>query len=304
MLEALARWTRGLRPAKPQASPPPSPVEEDTARLLEWKAFYEREGYLILRGWFSPEEVDRLRGQALSLWDEPRNERLVVDFGEGDVAGKRMLLKDAPDHARQYNQKINDLYLESDAFRSDALSLRLSRLLETLIDGKPSIINSLHFAVGSQQRAHYDSWYMPPGVEDRMAVAAIPLEPYVEDNGPLFYYPRSHLIPKYRFSSGHIRAIEEEMPACDAYIDTQLAERGLQPEIFYGEPGDLFIWHSQLYHGGMPVKDGRLTRRSIVVHYWRAGDVDQTPEYGYLHGAETASHSGFYLARNHQAVTS
>lgn len=298
MLQALARWAR-KRPA-PAATPMP---ETDPARQLdEWKAFYEREGYLILPGWFSPEEIARLREQAVALWDEPRNPRLVIDFNEGDVDGRRILLKDAPDHARLYRQKINDLYLESDAFRAIMLEARLAALLEALLSGKPSIINSLHFAVGSSQRAHFDSWYMPPGVEDRMAVAAVPLDPYVEGNGPLFYYPRSHLIPKHRFSHGGLRAIDAEQAECDAYVDGEIAARGLKREIFYGQPGDLFIWHSQLYHGGMPITDPTLTRRSVVVHYWRAGDIDAAPEYHWLRGAETPSHAGFYIARGHQAV--
>jgi len=264
------------------------------------KQFYEREGYLILKQWFSQHTIENLRTQARELWTQPRNPSLVVDFGARPLANTRMLLKDAPYEGSLINHKINDVFLESDEFRSVFLHEKLVAILAMLLEGLPSICNSLHFTVGSSQRAHFDTWYMPPAVEDKMAVAAVPLEPYIETNGPLFYYPRSHLIPKYKFSDGHIRAVEAEMPQCDEYLFDQLERRGLKKEIFYGNVGDLFIWHSQLLHGGEPLIDPSKTRRSIVVHYWRKGDIETSREYVWMWGKEIASHAGFYIARDHQ----
>lgn len=264
------------------------------------KRHYEDEGYLILREWFQGDTIDRLSEQADELWTQPRNERLVIDFGDGDLANKRMLLRDAPAHGQVVNHKINDLYLESDEFRSILLDSNLTKLLALLLDGPPSICNSLHFTYGSSQRAHFDSWYMPPGVDDKMAVAAVPLEQYTLENGPLFYYPKSHLIPKYRFSDGHIRAIEAEMPQCDAYLFGEIAKRGITKQVFCGGAGDLFIWHSQLLHGGDTIANPTKTRRSVVVHYWRYRDIEHAAEYSWLQGKELPSHGGYYLAREHQ----
>jgi ectoine hydroxylase-related dioxygenase (phytanoyl-CoA dioxygenase family) len=36
--------------------------------------------------------------------------------------------------------------------------------------------------------------------------------------------------------------------------------------------GDVFIWHANLVHGGSPIKDPAITRKSMVVHYY-ASDV-------------------------------
>ena len=36
--------------------------------------------------------------------------------------------------------------------------------------------------------------------------------------------------------------------------------------------GDVFIWHANLIHGGSPIKDHSLTRKSMVIHYY-AKDV-------------------------------
>jgi hypothetical protein len=42
---------------------------------------------------------------------------------------------------------------------------------------------------------------------------------------------------------------------------------------FRGKSGDVFLWHAQLLHGGRPIRDMAKTRSSLVVHYWRAGDL-------------------------------
>jgi hypothetical protein len=266
------------------------------------KRHYETEGYVIVPQFLTPGELDRLRQLSLGLWQRPRNDKLIVDFGSGPLAGRRMKLRDAPDGGVKFNHKINDLYLESAEFRSIFLASRMTAVLSHLLGASPLIINSLHFTQGSGQRAHFDTWYMPPPREDRMAVVAAVLEDYTPTNGPLSYYPRSHLIPKYRFSSGHIRAIESEMPLCDAYLDAELSARGLRKQIFYGKAGDMFIWHSQLLHGGEPIVDPESTRRSVVVHYWRHGDLAASEEYPWLRGLEVASDSGYYLNRAHQTV--
>lgn len=266
------------------------------------KASYEREGYLILKSWFSGQQVGELINQAKQLWSLPRNEKLVVDFGSGELANQRMLLKDAPAFGAYENHKINDLFLESDQFRSVFLGNRLSSLLGSLLGGAPCACNSLHFTYGSEQRAHFDTWYMPPPVADKMAVVSVALEPYTADNGPLYYYPRSHLLPKYRFSNGHIRAIEVEMPNCDKHVFGEIEKAGIEKKVFYCDAGDVFVWHSQLLHGAEPHLNKNMTRRSIVVHYWRHNDIDSNAEYPWLHGLERPSYDGYYVNRPHQNV--
>jgi phytanoyl-CoA hydroxylase len=48
----------------------------------------------------------------------------------------------------------------------------------------------------------------------------------------------------------------------DSGIDTQ----GLQPSIFLPKRGDLLIWHGALIHGGTPMQNPGLTRRSFICH--------------------------------------
>ena len=142
-----------------------------------------------------------------------------------------------------------------------------------MLEGEPLICNSLNFERGSQQHFHIDTWYMPPPVEGRMVVASIALDDVDADNGPIAYYPGSHRIPAYRFSTGRLNEVPAEMPQCRAHLDREIAARGLGEVEFRGRSGDVFLWHAQLLHGGRPIRDMARTRASLVVHYWRASDL-------------------------------
>jgi len=41
---------------------------------------------------------------------------------------------------------------------------------------------------------------------------------------------------------------------------------------FHAKKGDVLIWHANLVHGGAPILEKGLTRKSMVVHYY-AKDV-------------------------------
>ena len=72
-----------------------------------------------------------------------------------------------------------------------------------------------------------------------------------------------------------------------SHIESELERVGLKKQAFVGKAGDVLIWHSQLFHGGMPILDAAPTRKTLVVHYWRKedigeGDVVTTPNGGLI----------------------
>jgi phytanoyl-CoA hydroxylase len=242
----------------------------------EQVAFWSRHGYLVLERFFSPQRVQAINSVVDEVWATraEQGHRHVVDIYIDTPDARRMYLRDAPDEARDRPYKLNDLYLESETVRDLVLDPRLVAVLDQLLEGAPMVCNSLNFERGSQQDFHFDTWYMPPPVENRLAVSFIALEDIVEEAGPLKYFPGSHLIPPYRFSHGGLHEVREEIPACLNYVRGQIAEAGLEEERFTCKAGDVFLWHAQLFHGGSVIDDVALTRRSVVTHYWRAQDVD------------------------------
>jgi ectoine hydroxylase-related dioxygenase (phytanoyl-CoA dioxygenase family) len=72
------------------------------------------------------------------------------------------------------------------------------------------------------------------------------------------------------------------------YVHRQLKRRGLKAETFSGQAGDVFLWHAYLFHGRAPITDMSRTRNSLVVHYWRAGDLPPDRVRRDRHGAYLA----------------
>jgi phytanoyl-CoA hydroxylase len=136
---------------------------------------------------------------------------------------------------------------------------------------------------------------MPPPVANKLVVSLICLEDVSPDAGPLVYYPGSHKLPPYRFSHGELHAVPTEMPKCLSYVDQQIAQAGIEPKVFLGRAGDVFLWHGQLLHGGSPINDLSRTRKTLVTHYWRAQDMQP-------HQVIKVHETGYYYNREHQRV--
>ena len=167
-----------------------------------------------------------------------------------------------------------------------------------MLGGEPLAIGTLTFEKGSEQENHFDTYYMPAPCAGEMVVSSIFLENVGIEAGPVRVYPGSHLIPPYRFSDGNVfvSGKEDEMPQAKAYITRKLSERGIEEKAITGNVGDTLIWHGQLYHGGTPIKDRSLTRKSLVTHYWDAKDVEPDQVATHRRGAH-------YLVRKHQTPT-
>ena len=171
----------------------------------------------------------------------------------------------------------------------------MAKILGTFLNGRPIICNTLNLEFGSQQEFHTDSLYMTPPRDLNLAAHWIALEDTDPDAGPLRLYPGSHKIRPFLFSSGKMTAIHKEMKYYHDYMRQKVEEMGLKEERFMAKKGDVLIWHSQLFHGGSPINNDSLTRRSIVTHFFKEGDLGgENPEVNAF---------GLYQKRNKQPVT-
>ena len=261
------------------------PIAENGLLCDEQRAFWKENGYLVLRGALSEVEADEVLAEVDRQWAEHAGNDHEVDVLTGPHANQTFKMQDIPVGSRDQVYKLNNLFARVDRIRQIAYSPAVKPTLVELLGGEPMICNSLNFERGSQQGAHVDTWYMPPPVEDMMVAASFALEDVDDDNGPLFYYPGSHRIPGYRFSHGLLNEIPVEASACHAYLEHEVAARHLAAVRFSGKKGDVFLWHSQLLHGGDPIRDFSRTRRSMVVHYWREQDLAAKAKRRDAHGA-------------------
>ncbi len=64
--------------------------------------------------------------------------------------------------------------------------------------------------------------------------------------GPLRYYPGSHKIEQYVFSTGSDHFVSEEMPRWSGYMEGGVHRLGLTARTFAAKRGDVFIWSAHL----------------------------------------------------------
>ncbi len=189
----------------------------------------------------------------------------------------RLRFSKVSDKVRAHPYKILDLHLVDSVIRDACADVRIVNALRCLLGANPLVCNSLLFEWGSQQYPHFDTFFMPSTTRNMMAAAWIALDRVTETNGPLYYYPKSHLIEPYRFSDGRMNAILSEVKTGAAdHIDQIIRQHGLVRELFMPAPGDVLIWHAQLLHGGSAIVDRSKRRRSLVTHYWT--DIDYPRE--------------------------
>ncbi|MDE1149537.1 MAG: phytanoyl-CoA dioxygenase family protein [Azospirillaceae bacterium] len=238
--------------------------------MKEWERQFNRQGFLLLPGFYAAAEMDRI-AQEITDCKRARPGNVVVDLldnGERTVLG---LLSEEEIFRRR--MKINDLYLTMPSVRELALSSRLAPILKRLLGHKPALCNSLYLEKGSAQAPHVDALYMTPRTDSHLIASWVALEDSHPDAGPLEYFPGSHRIPQMRFSNGTYHAVPDEMPAWERYMADQVRAAGLQKLQFSARKGDVFIWHSNLLHGGGAINNLELTRKSLVFHYYSLKDA-------------------------------
>ncbi len=246
--------------------------QADALDKKQLQSFHEN-GYVVLPKFFSDDELAMVQHAMDRAWgDSSIYNNLTVSAYTGTPQYTETYLRNVDRDARNYQYKLNHLYLYDARVLGLLMSDKLQKVLGRLLDGTPLMFNGLNFEKGSEQRFHFDTFYMPPKTYGKMVATWIALEDIHPDSGPLNYYPKSNQIPAYRFGHGGIWAVPSEMPEFDKYVDREIAERGLRPEGFSPKKGDMFIWHAQLYHGGGKINDRSRTRKSMVNHFWTVED--------------------------------
>jgi len=221
---------------------------------------WARDGYLILTGFYSADQLD-------DTWAA-----YEAAIAAGDVVPPDEPLYDGdPLPGRTSNVHFGVPAMDEMLFEP-----RMAHLVSVLLGAAAKPFQTIVGHKSSQQLEHSDSIHMstyPPG---HLVANWIAYEHIDADAGPLVYYPGSHKLP-YLLSedlgippdAGYAHYHTRYEPAIQALI----AEHGLQPEYFVPKKGDVLLWHANLLHGGSKVRDVRLSRKALVCHFFAEGCV-------------------------------
>ena len=225
------------------------------------------DGYVVLPIDFTEGQAAEFDREIDRLWREkPANIAFAYDSPP-----LRFSVADE-ERQRRPRYRIHDVHSRFEVARRLYLHPLLHRYATLSLGERAVATQSLYFEFGSQQVLHRDSIVVPTPRFGHLVAAWIALEDIHPASGALAYVPGSHKIPFFEFAPGEVmfdgrRMGDREARAAMDFHDAESKRRGLESKLFIARRGQVLFWHSALLHGGGPVGDERLTRKSFVVHY-------------------------------------
>ncbi|MFE3031912.1 phytanoyl-CoA dioxygenase family protein [Streptomyces canus] len=223
---------------------------------------FQEDGFMVVRGLFAREEIDRLCGEFTAL------------HAGGPVPGhfEPSAPSGSTDPLRRYPRvmqphEINELALR---FLLDA---RLRQVLETLLGEEVLAAQSMFYfkPPGARGQAlHQDNFYLR--VEPGTCVAAwVACDEIDRDNGGLEVVPGTH-----RMDLFCPELADSDVSFAREYV---APPPGLTPVPVDMAPGDVLFFNGSLVHGSQPNRTAERFRRSFIGHYVGASTERIGPYY-------------------------
>ncbi|AQG81254.1 phytanoyl-CoA dioxygenase family protein [Spirosoma montaniterrae] len=225
-----------------------------TPEQHEQAVHYHHEGFLLLRQQVSHDLINR---------------------------AVRDLEPEFPARVGEEPNRHQDIWKKYATVREIASQPAIFDVLRMLYDREPIPFQTLNFKFGTQQRAHSDTIHFSSTPARFMCGVWVALEDTHVDNGPLFYYPRSHRQEEFNYFNIGIEAEENyaEYHHYEDFMEEFMESQGYERKEVHMKKGDVLIWSSNLVHGGMPIKGGNVTRWSQVTHYYFEGCMYYSPRF-------------------------
>jgi hypothetical protein len=235
--------------------------EADAERLRHWL----EHGWVVLDRGVPLEVCDRLRGDLDRAFAEGDERLLMFPPGTRDPQP----LTAGLDTERL---RVVDAYAFYESARDALFSEPIARFLRMVFDDAPLLFQSLTFEKGSQQPLHQDTEFVVTTSPLEFAASWIALEDISPGSGELMYLDGSHRLPEFLFSGKYKhwsekRDGQDQAEQWHRHVEDHAREMGLEQMTFVPRKGDVLIWSADLAHGGSPVTDPALTRKSLVGHY-------------------------------------
>jgi len=237
-------------------------ISPDTACAIR---NFERDGFLILEGAAPDDDLVRFE-TAISTAFRNGHENLISQLpGSG-----------SPQPVIAGMNRRGTRIVDSFAVLPSALDLlcnpKLNRFMRCVFDEQPLLFQSISFDMGSSQGIHQDTGYVVVNRPMEMLACWIALENVRPGSGELQYIVGSHRLPEFAFGGTrkHWNSQEDGIEAHEQWFKRILDEsrrRNFPTRSFMAKRGDILIWHADLAHGGAPITNPELTRKSLVGHY-------------------------------------
>jgi phytanoyl-CoA hydroxylase len=287
MTVAVREYVDTTHPDQPVAAPPTyAPYRVSVA---EYRAFREQ-GFLVVRGLVSPEEVAELRQHTEDLMQGRLPEQQGTQMAERDTSKDHGVhvqgIEAPPEHLSpeekaQYFLRIHMLHRKLELHERYMLHPRVLDVLQVLIGPDVLALQTMLFLKPPGkpgQGWHQDSYYIPT-FPDSLCGAWIAIDDADEQNGAMWMAQGSQVEPVYPPKSGYgfgDRAIQD-IAYVSGVSDTDDAKNDLSriadryPQVLVpAKAGDVVFFGGHVLHRSKMNFTTNITRRSFVSHYSNA----------------------------------
>ncbi len=214
---------------------------------------FHNEGYAVLNNYLDDKTVDLINNEIEDLLAQKQ-----IEF--------------------RYGNKLMFAINKSTFLKNIGENEKIVELINSIMGESMQLFQSINFKMGSEQHTHSDSIHMTTYPLGGLLGVWIALEDITLENGPLHYYPKSHLLPYYMNedyqNEGNFFLIGNKgYGAYEEMIEQKKAEHSITKQVFTAKKGDVLIWHANLFHGGEPHINKEMTRKSMVLHYFTINRV-------------------------------
>ncbi|HEV2528778.1 MAG TPA: phytanoyl-CoA dioxygenase family protein [Thermomicrobiales bacterium] len=307
-------------PARP--APPASGGREPyRVSVAEYTAF-RRDGFLVVRGLLSADEVVELRRHTEDLMQGRLPEQAGEEMERRDTTGDRGVSTQrlaappadlSPEEKADYFLRIHMLHRQLELHERYLLHPRVLDVLQVLIGPDVLALQSMLFLKGPGkpgQGWHQDSFYIPTHA-DTLCGAWVAIDDCDEHNGAMWFASGSQHEPVYPPHSGYgygdthvadIHAVSGVSNPDDEQNDlSRIADR--YPHLLAAaSAGDVVFFGGHILHRSKKNITPDRFRRSFVGHYCNArsftqwgGDVPADPETGMTNGSHILARGDTHL---------
>ena len=213
------------------------------------KAFYEANGYVVVKGLFAAEEVAAYREHFMALNAEGRK--------PGDMVADT---KKTNDPLIKYPRMIH-MHRWDKSSLGFVLDKRIGECLTAFLGDEPLAVQTMLYfkpAGARGQALHQDNFYLRAAPGTCMA-AWLALDPCDEENGCMRVVPGSHDWPI-------LCPIEADTAASFTNITVPIP-KSMEAVPVLMNAGDVMFFNGSLVHGSYPNTSENRFRRSLIGHY-------------------------------------
>ena len=217
--------------------------------ISEQQAFYETNGYVVVKGLFSEEEATYYREHFMALRAE--------GVKPGDMTSETQ--KDG-DPLKQFPRMIH-MHRWDEASRRWLLDPRLNDCLTAFLETAPVAVQTMLYfkpAGARGQALHQDNMFLRASPGTCMA-AWMALDAIDEENGCMQVVPGSHRWPL-------LCTTQADTNASFTDITVPIPE-GMEAVPVVMEAGDVMFFNGSLVHGSFPNVSKDRFRRALIGHY-------------------------------------